>query len=479
MTVIVLSVGAIVFLIGFAGWAAISRKVSQKVILGEKAFQIAEVGNEYYRWHLAHDKEDYQDGQTWCCSNPPCEWCGPYVHDYKDKDDISTGQFSLRIKPPSEGSKIVTIESTGKVVGEPLLKRVIETKLDFPSFTKYVVVANDKMRFGEGTTIYGEIHSNDGIRFDGLAHNLVLSAKTTYDDLDYDACTRNSWAVHTCVSPADPVPPTPLPNRPDVFNAGRLVGVPAIDFTGLSSNLAKIKEKAQENGLYFAPSGALGYHIVLKTTNKFDVYTVTSLKEKPDKKCRTNEDGWGIWSIKNETLLGPADRDFPANGLIFVEDNLWVDGQIYMARITIASGKFPENPTTDTSIIINNNLFYSTYGLVNGDAVGLFAQKNINVGLFSENNLQIDAALIAKNGRVGRYYYNADCGDNRNRQSITINGMIVTNKRYGFSYICDGKICSGYQTRILNYDSNLRNSPPPYFPLTADQYTTISWREVP
>lgn len=475
VTVIVLGMVAILFLTGLASWAVTSQRVSQKIVLKEKAFHIAEAGNEYYRWHLAHARHDYQDGQSWCCSQPPCQWCGPYVHDYKDKDGNIIGQFSLRIKPPPIGSTLVTIESTGKTTADPLVKRVIETQLAIPSWTKYAVAANDKMRFGLGTTVYGQIHSNDGIRFDGLAHNLITSAKTTYDDPDHDPGVQE-WAVHTHVSPTDPLPPTPLPNRPDVFKAGRQVSVPAIDFAGISGDLAQIKTRAQENGLYLAPSGYLGYRLVLKTDDVFDLYRVTSLRPRPDSRCTADQDGWGTWSIQNQTLLLPANRPFPANGLIFVEDNLWIDGQINTARLTIASAKFPENPSTNTSITVNNDLKYTNYD--GRDVIGLIAQKNLNVGLYSEDDLQIDAALIAKNGRVGRYYYNSYCGSSYLRAKLTLNGMIGTNQRYGFSYVCGENHCSGYENRNLNYDANLLYAPPPEFPLTSDQYSTISWREI-
>ncbi|MFN3301733.1 MAG: hypothetical protein ACK413_01745, partial [Patescibacteria group bacterium] len=410
--IIVLIFIGIILITGLLSWAVISQKVSQKNVLREKAFHIAEAGNEYYRWHLAHAPQDYQDGQNWCCSNPPCSWCGPYVHDYKDGKGKIIGQFILRIKPPPIGSTIVTVNSTGKVIGEPFIKRIIETKLAISSWAKYAVAANDKMRFGEGTTVYGEIHSNDGIRFDGVAYNVVKSAKTTYVDPD-DGQTE--WAVHTHIPPRDPFPPNPLPNRPDIFKAGRQISVPAIDFASISGNLAEIKAKAQENGYYFPPSGYLGYHIVLKTNDVFDIYRVTSLMPYSSG-CRANQDGWGTWSIKNETLIPPANRPFPNNGLIFVEDNLWIDGQINTARLTIASAKFPENPSTNTSITINNDLLYTNYD--GQDVIGLIAQKNINVGLYSENDLQIDAALIAKNGRVGRYYYNSSCGSNYIREKI-------------------------------------------------------------
>lgn len=466
---------SLILVVGLLGWASYSQRMSQRVVFHEQDFHIAEAGIEYYRWHLAHAREDYQDGQSWCCALPPCSVCGPYAHDYYDKDNNKIGQFTLNITPPPVGSTLVTIRSIGKVIQNQLMDRTVEASLAIPSFARYAVVANDTvngMRFGSGTEVYGPIHNNGGIRFDGRAHNLITSAKDQYDDPDSDDCNNNiSFGVHTCVNPHDPSPPAPVPPRTDVFMAGRQFPVPAVDFVGISSDLAQIKADAQANGLYFALSGALGYHIVFKTNDTFDLYKVTSLKSPPNRCTNSqNQDGWGTWSIQNETLL--QNYAFPANGLVFIEDNLWVSGQINSARLTVASGRFPQNPATDTSITVNNDLRYTNYD--GSDVLGLITQKNFNVGLYSEDDLQIDGAIIAQNGRAGRYYYGSRCGSEYIRQKLTLNGMIGTSQRYGFAYT-DG---TGYQTRILNYDANLLYSPPPSYPLTSDQYTIVLWKEI-
>ncbi|HRY62721.1 MAG TPA: hypothetical protein P5056_03050, partial [Candidatus Paceibacterota bacterium] len=185
---------------------------------------------------------------------------------------------------------------------------------------------------------------------------------------------------------------------------------------------------------------------------------------------------WGTWSIKTETFLD--NYPFPANGLIFAEDDVWVNGQINGARLTIASGRFPENHGRETHITVNDNLLYTNYD--GTDSIGLVAQGNINVGMISANTLRIDAALIAKNDRIGRYYYRPPsdnkerCAPYHTRDTITLYGMIGTNKRYGFAYT-DG---TGYQTRNIIYDANLLFSPPPNLPLTNDQYQIVSWKEV-
>jgi hypothetical protein len=236
-----------------------------------------------------------------------------------------------------------------------------------------------------------------------------------------------------------------------------------------------MKTQAQANGAYYSSSGALGYHIVLQTNDTFKLYKVTSLTN-PSNNCTNNSNpggataGWGLWSIQNQTLLGTY--AFPTNGIIFVEDHAWVDGQINTARLTIASGRFPDNPSTRTSITVNTNLKYTNYD--GQDVLALIAQNNLNTGFTSDNDLRIDAALIAQNGRAGRFYYASQCGGAYIRNSLTLYGMIATNQRYGFAYT-DG---TGYLTRNLNYDANLLYGPPPSFPLTGNQYEIVSWKEI-
>ena len=455
------------------GWAVIDIKSSKQAGDRESAIQIAEAGIDYYRWHLAHAPTDYHDGA-------PATSTGPYVHDFLDKDENVTGQFTLAITPPPLGSSLVIIKSTGRTSAEPNITRTIQVKVAKPSIAKYAVVANDVMRFGVGTEIFGPIHSNNGIRFDGIAHNIISSGVAGYDDPDHTGA--NEFGVHTHVNPPPgsgtndafrpaEAPSNAVPSRPDVFMTGRQFPVPNIDFTGMTADLGQMKTAAQTAGFYGTSTGALGYHVVLKTNDTFDLYKVTSLTSAPSN-CANDQGqaGWGTWSINHETLI--RNYLFPNNGIIFLDDDVFVDGQINTARLTIIAAHLPDNASTRKNITINKDLLYTKYD--NTDVLGLIAQNNINVGLISDTDLRIDAALIAQNGRVGRYYYSSNCGVNYIRQTLTLWGMLASNIRYGFAYT-DG---TGYQTRNLNYDSSLLYGPPPNFPLTSDQYVTLSWEEV-
>jgi hypothetical protein len=466
----------IVILSGFVGWGTMSVRTARHTEYRDQAIQIAEAGIDYYRWHLAHAPSDFQDGTA---------TSGPYVHNYYDKQGNSLGTFTLTITPPPVGSTLVTIKSAGKVTSDPSIVRTVQTRLAKPSLAKYAVVANSFMNFGPGTEIFGPIHSNGGIRFDGLAHNIVTSALSSFDDPTHSG--GSEFGVHTHVTPTDPLPPTAVPSRVDVFQVGRTFPVPAVDFAGLTANLAQIKTDAQANGVYYAASGAQGYHITLKTTGKFDIKKVNSLFPAPGG-C-TNAQGeanWGTWSINTtggaETVVA-TNVDFPANGLIFVEDNLWIDGQINNARLTIAAATFPDAAATRKNIIVNNNLLYTNYD--GTDVLSLMAQNDIIAGLKSADTQEIDGALIAQNGRTGRNYYAAACGAEYRRSSMTLYGMIGTYQQYGFAwsgttYNCpDGtQRSSGYCTRTITYDANMLYGPPPSFPLTTSQYQVVSWDEI-
>lgn len=435
-------------------WVISQNKASLYTQVRERAFNIAEAGINYYRWHLAHAPKDYQDG-----TGGP----GPYIHDYYDNYGNLIGKFELKITPPPIGSTIATIKSTGYLLSSPQTKRIIITRQGVPSFTQYAVLANDNMRFGPDTEVFGKIHANGGIRFDGIAHNLVTSLKETYTDPDTKTTKPGVW--------------TAQPDESKVFLAGKKYPVPIVDFNQVSGVLSDIKTEANANGIYLPPSGKRGYYIKLRNDQKLDIYKVTGVSAQ----CYTGSGsgfGWkdtdkitnkATFTYKDGSSLG---LNMPTNGLIFAEDKTWVDGQINNNRLTIAVGFSTSNPN---NIIVNNDVLYTHYD--GTDTLGLIAQNDISVGLYSEDNLEIDGALFAQNGRVGRYYFPYSCSSTYyKRDTITLRGALGTNIRYGFSWVCGDSWCSGYHYRNLFFDEELIYAPPPSFPTTATS-TIISWEE--
>ena len=229
--------------------------------------------------------------------------------------------------------------------------------------------------------------------------------------------------------------------------------MPAIDFSSITADLSTMQTQAQASGFYRASSGGNGYEVVLQTNGTFNLYKVNSLLPAPNG-CSNNwaggaQTGWGTWSINTTanatTLLG--NYPYPADGLLFFGDNVWVQGQINGARLTVIAAVFPVNSATYKNIIVNNNLTYTHFD--GTDAIGLIAQGNFLVGMASADNLTIDGALIAQNGGTIRYYYGLNCSPWNLRTTLTTYGMFGSNQQEYFYY---GD--SGYQNQPASYDAN-------------------------
>lgn len=464
---IIMSVTSII-LVSMLQYISAQLKFTTNRIEREKSFQIADAGIYFYRWYLAHEisgKTAQQIKDFWQ-SGSPYGVGVPYEAEYSDPESGPIGRYKIEVQPPDPNSTIVIIKSTGWTYKSPGIERVIQARFRRPSWSEYTVLADDNMRFGAGTQIYGKIHSNYGIRFDGVAHNIVSSSLYSYDDPDHSGGME--FGVHTHVAPVDPVNPTyPTlpPIRTDVFEAGRQMPLPTVSFNGVLSDLNFMKgEAVAGNGKYFNDLG-YGRRIILKNNGTYDICTVNSYDSasKAITNYRRNSGGGTCGSCSGLCL---SNYPIVNNGVIFVEDNVWLEGTINNKRITIAAANLIGGPPADAYIGINNLLYTNFDGK---DIIGLLGQKDVSVVRDSQNMLTIDAALLAQSGRVGRDHYSSSYDKN----TIAVNGSIATKLRYGFAYT-DG---TGYDNRMLNFDNNLLYFPPPYFPTGTEYYIDL-WDEL-
>lgn len=451
-------------------------KYSYYVNHREQAFQISEAGIHYFRWYLAHNT----DGRTaeqiktfWNTRTPlAAETSG---QDYFDPNGSVIGKYKLEVTPPATGSTIVMLKSIGWTLKDPANKRTIEVRLRRPSWSEYIALADDFMRFGQGTETFGKVKSNEGIRFDGLAHNVVISSISTYNDPDHTGASEFGVHTHVNAPPGTGVndnfrpneaPPNAVPARIDVFQGGRQMDLPETDFNGVLADLNFIKSVAQagtDGSKYFDFSNQ-GRHIILKSNGTFDIRTVKNFHGNGTDKNENDIDKYvGDW----------ANYPLPDNGVIFVENNIWIEGTINDRRLTIVSANLSTG--TDYNVYLKNDIRYTNYD--GRDVLGIISQNNVEVIQNSEDDLRIDAALLAQNGRVGRKHYTPifcfweSCKDIKD--IITIYGAIATKQRYGFAYT-DG---TGYQDRNLIFDNNLLYFPPPYFP-SGTEYLLDLWKEL-
>lgn len=453
---LVIMTSVAIILTSILGFITSQTKYALKVHAKEQAFQIAESGIHFYRWYLAHQVEGRTAQQVkdfWENGNP-YGVATPYEVEYVDPGGSAIGKYRLEVTPPPDGSTVVIVKATGWTYRYADATRSIEVRFRKPAWSEHIVLANDNMRFGAGTEVYGKIHSNFGIRFDGLAHNIVTSAVSDYNDPDHTG--GNEFGVHTHDSPTDPLPPSAVPDRTDVFESGRSFPVATTDFNGVLGDLSYMKGEAQAgtNGsLYFDDSNQ-GRHIILNANDTFSIRTVRSFNSFRNEIIDYNG-GWQTYAIPND-------------GIIFVENNVWLEGTVNGKRVTIVAANLLSS--SQKSIYIGRDVRYTSYDC--SDVIGIIGQKDVEIYRGSENDLRIDGALLAQSGRVGRANY----GSSDHKDVITVYGAIATNRRYGFAWT-NGSSNWGYTTRNLYYDNNLLYCPPPYFP-TGTQYELDLWEEL-
>jgi hypothetical protein len=435
-------------------------KYSLQIRSKEQTLQIAEAGINFYRWYLAHNVE----GRT--ASQIDAFWSGsaygvgtPYEVDYSDPAGGVIGRYRLEVTPPSLGTTSVIVKSTGWTYKYPNMQRIVQVRLRKPSWSEYAVLANDFLRFGTGSEVFGPIHSNYGIRFDGLAHHVVSSSVYKYNDPDHTG--GDEFGVHTHTAPIDPLPVSPAlpPSRADVFEAGRVLEASTADFSGVLSDLNLMKSIAQANvnGSRYFDNAHQGRHVILNSNDTFDIRTVQSFTASTNE-INNYSGNWSNYAI-------------PDNGVIYVENNVWLEGTVDGRRVTIVAANLISS--AKKTMYLGKDVRYTNYDCT--DMIGLVGQNDVEVYRQSNNILRIDAALIAQSGRVGRSNYT---GPYAIRDTITIFGSIVSNQRYGFAWAdIPGNHVSGYQNRNITYDNNLLYCPPPYFP-TGTQYELDLWEEL-
>lgn len=403
----------------------------------ETAFQIAEAGLNFARWRLAHDPKNFST----------------VTREVSDQLGGVLGSYVLTFTAPSTGSTIVSISSVGHTVNAPVRDVTLEATYGIPSLSQFAILTNSDAWYK--SQIHGKVHSNGGIRMDGVSDSVMTSAKETYTCHDFHGCHNQS--------------------KPGIWGSGSdsslwQFPVPAVDYGGLTIDLLTMKEASSDAGTYLAPSGAQGYHIVFNANDTYSVYRVDTKTPVVRSYFEDNRWEWMSHDIATETFLSTA--SVPEGGIIYADDTLWIQGDI-RSRVTVAAGRFPDTPSTNMDIIINGNISYG--GVVDGSRMlGAVAQGNILIPYSAAPDvLQMDGAYIAQHGRFGRRYYPS--GAYKKRASITRFGMVGSNLTPVTAWSDgNGVVLSGYAQSTATYDPNLLFAPPPFFP-TSGEYQFLSW----
>ena len=481
-------------------------------IKSQEAFNIAEAGINYYLWHLNHNSTDYTDGHTTGNTLTPYGY-GPYVHQYVDLNGVDEGTYTLYIQPPTNNSTVVTVRSIGQVLNSPITKTV-QAQLGIPSFASFGVVSDSALWFGNTETANGPVDSNQGIRMDGPNTSTVSSAKSVYTPSYQVGGDGNPHPGVWCNASVT----TPI-NCSTRSKNSWLYPVPTIDFNQVSSYLCTLKKLAfssssttsslngSSNACSQTPNNSTqsyiarsntsasqtkGYLIELNPDNTYNLYRVNSVNDM----APTYQTALSTQLISTETPI-------PSNGVIYVEDNVWVlSNPDFHGRVTIAAGRLSSSSSNSYSnITIAGPLLYSTKN--GADAIGLIAQNNIIIAPYappantvSPINFEVDGALLAENGNVwfpDTYQSNPNIcttGWTGANQQFLFYGSVATRQTWTWSWLDGSSQCgnaaydattggyvSGFENDTTQYDYNLMYSPPPDFPLTSG-YTILSWREI-
>lgn len=474
----------------------------------QKAFNIAEAGVNYYLWHLSHSPNDYKDGRTGTVSEDPELGFGPFEHNYVDDNQVTTGTYTLYIKPTSAGSTVAKVRSIGRVRGSEII-RTIDAYIGAPSFASYGVVSDSALWFGNTETASGPVHSNQGVRMDGASTADVTSANTTYTppaSLGGNGSQQPGVWCHTSVT--SPV------NCNTRSKTNWRYPVPSVDFNAISGNLCTIKRTAfaanaatstlanQANACSQTPTTrtssylpqratngsynrARGYLVQLNTNGTYDLYHVNG----------ENDLNSSYTSALTLAAQG-AGIAIPASGVIFAEDNVWVrSNPTYHGRVTIAAGRLATS--SNANITVADDLVYSTK---NGqDAIGLVAEGQISIAIYAppQNgsfNFQVHAAMIAQSGTVNypNVYFSNTSRCSRGwinaNQTFDFYGSVATRQQWTWTWqrntscsdavqAAPGQYISGVLNNNTQYDYNLLYAPPPSFPITSS-FNILSWREV-
>lgn len=344
--------------------------------------------------------------------------------------DLDNGyEYDLQITPPSAGSQLVKITSTGRKQGSTTDTRTIEVLVRAASVADFQMVSNADISYGSTATTNGKIYAgiSAGTNNTTIKHNITHTGKA-YGNLYAEGSISG--------------PPT-YKNGAKGYTSSTIRSVipNAVNFNTFTSSLLDLKTAAQNaGGIYLNDATKDAWKL---TFNSAGTITIASCK-----KSTTNPK-----DIPDTlpTCTTTQTLSVPAAGAVYANQSVIVSGTV-KGQVTVAS---------NSDVIIGGNISYVKSG---EDVLGLIAADEMIVAQYVPSDLTWTAATIAQTGQWRSYDQDGDHG------TMTFTGSTATNA---------GGYMGMFGTRIYNYDSNLLYLQPPYFPLILDTYTVVSFRELP
>ncbi len=250
--------------------------------------------------------------------------------------------------------------------------------------------------------------------------------------------------------------------------------------TTLAVDLTNLKTYAQASGVYLAPSGAgkYGYKIVMNGNGTLDVSPVTAVTQV-----------WGFstpggWQQENTVIASTgATTNYsvpPSCPVIFVEDNVWLEG-VVSGKVTLASADLVDSGV-DTDMVLTGNI---TYQHAYGDGLTAIAERSLLISLQSPDVMQMKGIYVADKGHFGRNRYDSSGAhavpsalqSYTTRTSLSTYGTFASTGTTNTKWTSDGTFISGYSTETDTHDGLLAENPPPFTPETGSTFQFLDLRE--
>jgi hypothetical protein len=445
-----------------------------------QSLTVAEAGLNQYLWMIASGSSSRSNGFAIAGNTGP----DPLFQqiDLADVYDSSVrGAYAIRVTPPSASDSNVRVTVTGQATAPEDTPRTVTASLGRPSFSQYLLLTNDEVWIGGplNRVWHGKTFSNTGICVDTANLDETMScSNATYSSGMFGGTHPGVWSGRVTTVPIN-----------DPSRALWQFPVPAISFSTVTSDFVNLNSLAVGAGVNIpystgtAHDATQGWYIKLLPNKQYQIKRVTAESE------TTSGSGGSLTYVSPTSPVPSGILNYPTNGVIYVNDNVWVEGTNLSGRITIASsGQLnPSGKNSATSIHVVGDL---TYAQKDGTVtVGLIAQNNVEVpryaplgagGPVSSQDMEIDAALIAQQGKESCTAADQSGGNyGPIRDLLTIYGSVSSyHTPYRATVNNSGTTLGGFDNGANTYDPWLMHDPPPYFP-TVGSYQILNWQELP
>ncbi len=389
---------------------------------------------------------------------------GPYEFVYENELGEPIGEYHISIEENQLCGQTTTarVVSVGHSYRNPTLTRRISARYARPTVADYSFVSNSSSFVAVDRTFSGPYHSNGGVHMNGNHFAPVTSSVTDWTCGSAEGCAPTSTV--------DGIITTGGGGNEALFT----YPVPTIDFAGLSLTLSELKSMAiSGGGIYYGPltGNRPGYRLIFLADGRVEVRRVNGTSAEPPGLA------WGLRMkvINNTTLLATRTID-PTCPIIFIEDNVWIDG-VVNGKVALAAANLTGSGE-DRLIVLQGSITYANPS----SRFLAISQTEIDIGLEVPNNMVIHGVYIAKDGQFKRNAVAVGApppwADHNIKNSLTVNGTIMTNGPMQTQIFDDGgSLVAGFQNHFFNYDRQITIDPPPFMPHTSDEYRFFEWRD--